>query len=150
MSAASVTAYLSPTILRTRAISSDESCGPAGFTIFISVTCVTLVPPHRSTAQPVVDGFAEPVMRYRHDSDGARAFCVERTKIAEKIGGGLVEIALRGQIHHRGRRVNSRYRIRAKRQQRLAGRDGLGIEPHFRTRRVMRGQHARWQRLGAR
>src|SRR5260221_13387644 len=38
MSAASVTAYLSPTMLRKRAISSGESGGAEAFTIFIFVT----------------------------------------------------------------------------------------------------------------
>src|ERR1700738_2960842 len=122
MSAASVTAYLSPTILRKRAISSGESGGAAGCMIFIFVTYtysfamififVTYTysfAAHRGAAQPIVDGFAEPVMRHRHDSDGARAPRVQRPKIAEKIGGGLSEIAMRGQIHHRGRRVNSRH-----------------------------------------
>src|SRR3981189_2889531 len=114
MSAASVTAYLSPTILRKRAISSGESGGAAGWTIFIFVSFAylfyaSLFPPHCGAAQPIVDGFAEPVMRHRHDSDGARAPRVERSKIAEKIGGGLSEIAMRGQIHHRGRGVNSRH-----------------------------------------
>ena len=37
--------------------------------------------------------------------------------------------------------------MRAERQQRLAGLDAGGIEPDFRARRVMRGQHARRQRL---
>ena len=46
---------------------------------------------------------------------------VERAKIAEKIGGGLVEIAARGQIHHCGGRVNSRNCSEAEREQRLAG-----------------------------
>src|ERR1700688_2165289 len=120
MSAASVTAYLSPTIARKRAISSGESGGADGWTIFIFVSCTSLFPPHRGAAQPIIDGFTEPVMRHRHDRDGARALGVERAKIAEKIGGGLIEIAMRGQIHHRGGRVKPRYRIRPKRQQRLA------------------------------
>src|SRR5258708_3345381 len=81
--------------------------------------------------------------------EGERAAYVEGAKISEKIGGGLVKIALRGQIHHRGRRVNSRHRIRAKRQQRFAGLDLRGIEPHPGSRRVMRGQHARRQWLAA-
>src|SRR6187402_1320386 len=102
MSAASVTAYLSPTMARKRATSSDESGGgAAGWTIFILISCSCFliavlgcsVPSHRGAAQPVVDGFAEPVMRDRHHRDGARAGQVERTKIAEKIGGVLIHIA---------------------------------------------------------
>src|ERR1700694_5616741 len=104
MSAVSVTAYLSPTMLRKRAISSGDSGGLAGWTIFILVSCI-LFPPHRGAAQPVVDRFAETVMRHRHDRDGARRPGVEDAKIAEKIGGGLIEIAARGQIHHRGRHL---------------------------------------------
>ena len=38
-------------------------------------------------------------MRNRHHRDGARAAAVEHAKIAEKIGGGLSQIARRGQIH---------------------------------------------------
>ena len=60
-----------------------------------------------SAAQPVVDGLAEPVMRHRHHGDGARAFRIERAKIAEKIGGGLIEIAARGQVHHVRRCIDS-------------------------------------------
>src|ERR1022692_3279333 len=107
MSAASVTAYLSPTIARKRAISSLDSSGADGWTIFILVSCVSSLP-HRGAAQPVVDRFAEPVMRHRHDRDGARAPGVERAKIAEKVGGRFRKIAAGGQIHHYGCRVNSR------------------------------------------
>src|SRR3984893_4736707 len=107
MSAASVTAYLSPTILRNRAIDSGESGGLAGFTIFILVSCVYSVPPNRSAAQPVVDRFAEPVLRHRHHRDGARALGVENAKIAEKGGVGLREIAMRGQIHPYGCAIHS-------------------------------------------
>src|SRR5882757_5783166 len=103
MSAASVTAYLSPTIDLKRAISSGESGDDGGgWTMFIFVSWVYLFPPHGGAAQPVVDGLAEPVMRNRHHCDGARAFRIERAKIAEKIGGGFIEIAARGQVHHRG------------------------------------------------
>src|SRR5258708_17689489 len=123
MSAASVTAYLSPTILRKRAISSGESGGADGWTIFISFSCVLSFPPDCGAAQPVVDRFAEPLMRHRHHRDAARALSVEAAKIAEKIGGRFREIAARGQIHCYGRRVNSRPRMGAERQQRLAGLD---------------------------
>src|SRR3989337_1381222 len=102
MSAAPVTAYLSPTILRKRAISSGESGGretwTEGWTIFILVSCSYSVPPHRGAAQPVVDGFAEAMMRDRHHRDGARAAGIEDAKIAEKIGGGLLDIAPRWQL----------------------------------------------------
>src|SRR5258707_10456322 len=111
MSAASVTAYLSPTIAPKRAISSGESGGADGWTIFIFVSCTSLFPANRGAAQPIVDGFAEPVTRHRHDRDGARALRIERAKITEKIGGGLIDIAMRGQIHHCGRRVNSGHPI---------------------------------------
>ena len=50
-------------------------------------------PPHGGAAQPVVDGFAKTVMRNWHDRNRTRALGIERAKIAEKIGGGLVEIA---------------------------------------------------------
>ena len=64
------------------------------------VSYVILFPPHRGAAQPVVDGLAEAMMRHRHHRNGARAPGIERAKIAEKIGGGLSEIAAHGQIHH--------------------------------------------------
>src|SRR3979490_2511279 len=108
MSAASVTAYLSPTILRKRAISSGESGGAEAFTIFIFVTYVFLgraflVPLDCGAAQPVIDRFAEPVIRHRHHRDRVGAPGVEDAKITEKVGGGFLEIAARGQIHHRSR-----------------------------------------------
>src|SRR5882757_4213565 len=117
MSVASVTAYLSPTIARKRAISSGGSGGTDGWTIFIAVCCFHSLPSDRGAAQPVVDRFAEPVMRHRHHRDRARAPGIERAKITEKIGGSLNEIAARGQIHHGSHRVNSHNRIRPKRQQ---------------------------------
>src|SRR5258705_13370593 len=140
MSAASVTAYLAPTMARKRAISSGESGGAEGCTIFILVSCwcsFHSFPCHRGTAQPVIDGFAELVPGHRHDRDTMRALGVEGAKIAEKIGGGLVEIAACGQIHHRPRRVNSRHRGGTERQQRLAGLDAGSIQPQGRTLRVM-------------
>src|SRR3982074_1539900 len=127
MSAASVNACLSPTILRKRAISSGESGGAAGWTIFIFVSYAYLFPPHSRAGQPVGGGFAAPVMRHRHDSDGARAPRVERSKIAEKIGGGLSEIAMRGQIHHCGRGVKFPVHPCTELHYALAGLDPVGI-----------------------
>src|SRR5665213_4055792 len=119
MSTAFVTAYLSPTMARKRAIRSGESGGVDGLAIFIvfswllvllSLSGVPSIPRHRGAAQPVVDGFAEPVVRHRHDGDAARAAQVEGAKIAEEIGGRLRNVAIPGQIHHRNGRVNSRDR----------------------------------------
>src|SRR5450631_1903448 len=121
MSAGSVTAYLSPTMARNRAISSGGSGGVEGLAIFIPVTLRLSFPPHRGSAQPVVDGFAEPVIRDRHHGDGARAFAVEGAKITEKMGGGLIDIAPRRQIHDRRGSLHSGHRGGAERQQRLAG-----------------------------
>src|SRR5215211_1055622 len=101
MSAASVTAYLSPTTLRNFAISSGESGSADGCTIFIVLD--RSLPSHGRAAQPVVDGFAQSLFRDRHHRDRARVFGVERAKIAEQVGGGLVEIAARREVHHRGR-----------------------------------------------
>src|ERR1700678_1872094 len=110
MSAASVTAYLSPTILRKRAISSGESGGADGWRMFIWVSWsssrVFSFPPDGGAAQPVVDGLSKSVMWHRHHRDGARAARVEGAKITEKIGGSLMEIAARRQIHHRAGRVD--------------------------------------------
>src|ERR1700682_2088043 len=147
MSAASVTAYLSPTMARKRAINSGESGGAEGWTMFILVSCSYSFPRYRGAAQPVVDRLSEPVMRHRHHRDAARALGVEGAKIAEKIGGGLGKIGAGGQIHDRGRAVCPRPRGGTECQQRLAGFNAPGVEPHFGARRVMRGQHARRQRL---
>src|ERR1700739_1745609 len=101
MSAVSVSAYLSPTILRNFAISSDESCGARGWTIFIVVVSRSF-PSHGRASQPVVDGLAQSVRGDRHHGDQPRGACVESAKIAEKVGGGFIEIAACGQIHGRG------------------------------------------------
>src|SRR6202035_1918510 len=130
MSAGSVTAYLTPTMARKRAIRSGDR-GGVGWTIFILVFCSYSIPPDRGAAQPVVDRLAEPVMRHRHHRDGARGLRVEGAKIAEKMGGGLRESGLRGQIHHRGREVCPRHRARPDRQQRLARFNAAGVEPYF-------------------
>src|SRR5882762_3506248 len=119
MSAASVTAYLSPTMPRNLAISSGESGGAVGCTIFIVFD--RSLPSHGCAPQPVVDGFAQSLVRDRHHRDRARVPGVERAKIAEKVGGGLIEIAARGQVHHRGRRLDAGQDARPERQQYLAG-----------------------------
>src|SRR3984893_2903848 len=134
MSAGSVTAYLTPTMARKRAIRSGDR-GGVGWTIFILVSCSYSIPPDRGAAQPVVDRLAEPVMRHRHHRDAARAPRVEAAKIAEKIGGRLREIAARGQIHCYGCRVTSRHGMGAERQQRLARLDAFGVEPDPGARR---------------
>ena len=71
-------------------------------------------------AQPVVDGFAESVVGNRHHRDGPRAAGIEGAKIAEKIGGGLPEIAALGQVHHGGRGLAAGESGRAEGQQGLA------------------------------
>src|SRR5258708_4468422 len=122
MSALSVSAYLSPTILRNFAISSAERAGAVvGCTIFISVTSRSF-PPYSGAAQPVVDGLAESMVGDRHHGDRAGCFRIEGTKIAEKIGSGFINIAPSGQIHHRSGGLRARHR-RSERQQRFAGRD---------------------------
>src|SRR3954453_9639279 len=137
MSAASVTAYLSPTTPRNFAISSGESGGADGCTIFIVID--RSLPSHGRAAQPVVDGFAQSLVRDRNPCDRARILGVERAKIAEKIGGGFVEIAARREVHHRGRRLDARQGARPERQQSFAGRGPFDVEPNFCARRVMRG-----------
>src|ERR1700760_1247588 len=97
MSAASVTAYLSPTTAQKRAIRSCDNGGmaAAGFRVFMGASrsfrllvCLS-ASADRGAAQPVVDRFAEAVVRHRHHGDAARALAVEAAKIAEKIGGGF-------------------------------------------------------------
>src|SRR4051794_14504074 len=105
-----------------------------------SLSLALLFPPHGGAAQPVVDGLAESMMRNRHHRNGARAFRVQRAKIAEKIGGGFIEIAARGQVHQVERRANSRDGAGPERQQYLAALEAGSIEPDLRAGRVMRGQ----------
>src|SRR6516162_6045554 len=145
MSIASVSAYLSPTILRNFAISSPEGCGAEGWPIF-NVVRSTLdpslgVPVFSSrgrAAQPVVDGFAQAVFGNRHDGDPSRRAGVECSKIAEKIRSGLIQITARRQIHDSGCAVSRRRRT--EREQRFARLDIDGIEPDARARRIMRGK----------
>src|SRR5581483_12441099 len=99
MSAGSVTAYLSPTMARNFAINSGDSSGVLDCTIFISKFQSAS---DSGAAQPVIDGFTQSFLGDRHHRNGPRARCVERAKIAEKIGGGLIEIAARRQIHDGG------------------------------------------------
>src|SRR5262245_25576854 len=97
MSAASVTAYFSPTMARNCSISSGGSNGAAGWTRFIVLGLshpAELVSADSRSAQPVVDGFAQPVIRNGHHRDRICVSLVERTKVAEKIGSGLGKIAL--------------------------------------------------------
>ena len=61
--------------------------------------------PRRGAAEPVVDRFAEPVMRDRHDRDGLRAGGIERAQMREQIGGRFDQIAARREVQdlHRQR-----------------------------------------------
>ncbi len=86
--------------------------------------------------------------RHRHHRDADRAFAVERTQIAEQMGGGLGEVAGFRQVQHTRRGLAARRQRLAERQQCLAGRDRAGIEPHRAARRVMRRQHAGRHRGG--
>jgi hypothetical protein len=95
--------------------------------MFILVSYAYLLPPDCGAAQPVIDRFAEAVIRHGHNGDGARAFVIERAKITEKIGGGFTEIALGGQIHDRGGGAYSRHRNGTERQQRLTGLDVIDV-----------------------
>src|SRR6476469_2519570 len=156
MSAASVTAYLSPTMARKRAISSGESSGAtaAGLTIFMvaarlllsSFLLRTSAAADRGAAEPVVDSLAQAVIWHRHHGDAAGAFGVEATKVTEKIGGCFRQIAAHRKIHHRDRGFRPCCRLRAERQQRFASLDSLDFEPDLAARRVMRDQHAWRQR----
>src|ERR1700759_3841451 len=101
MSAASVTAYFSPTMARNFSIRWGGSGGTAGFAIFIFVLGLSgdqgnLTPSDRGAAQPVLDGFAEPFLGDRHHGDGVGVALVEGAEVAEQIGGTLGEIAALG------------------------------------------------------
>src|SRR5258708_20644611 len=107
MSAASVIACRSPTILRNCSISSGASGGGAHLLIFMSSSLALIVlrmilsenrnhtfpdhalPRDSSPAQPVVDRFAQTFFRDRHHRDRPGPLRIERAKIAEQIGGGL-------------------------------------------------------------
>src|ERR1700744_594853 len=96
MSAGSVTAYLSPTMLRNFAISSAESegSGLVGGVMFIFlIPDIRSFPPDGRAAQPVIDGFTQSMIRNGHHRNRPRRLGIERAKIAEKIGGGFPEIA---------------------------------------------------------
>src|SRR5262245_29191729 len=138
MSAASVSAYLSPTILRNFATRSLEREGEAavGCTMFIFLASRSF-PPDGRAAQPVVDGFAEPVGRDWHHRNRPCRAIVERAKITEKIGRGFRKIPLRRQIHDGSCLFSARER-RAEGEQRFAGFDRTGIEAHACARRIMR------------
>src|SRR6516165_5889115 len=147
MSLASVSAYLSPTILRNFSISSGESGGADDFAMFIFLALCPSVPPDGGAAQAIVDRLAQPLVRDRHDRDRARVPRIESTKIAEKIARGFSEIAARGQIHHGDGVVQARKIRGAEGEQRFAGLYPACVEADLCARRVMRGQHARRQRL---
>src|SRR5579883_2301067 len=146
MSLWSVTAYLSPTMALNFPISSGESGGTDGWTMFIDLSCSSF-PPSGCAAQPVVDGLAQSVHRNGHHRDGCRACCIGLAKIAKKMGCGFSRIATFRQIQHGRRTVLSCNRRMAERQQRLPGLDALRVEPDAGARGVMRGQHARRQGL---
>ena len=59
----------------------------------------------RGARQPVVDRFAEAVVRHRHHGDGAGAGGIERAQMREQIGRGLDQIAARREIEHASRRA---------------------------------------------
>src|SRR4029077_9971176 len=123
MSAGSVTAYLSPTILRKLAMRSRERAGggAVGCTMFICLKSRSF-PPDGGAAQPVVDGFAQPVVGNGHHRDRRCRSRVERAKITEKIGGGFIQITASGQIHDGGGVFRARDR-QPEGEQRLAGRN---------------------------
>ena len=135
MSAASVSAYLSPTMARKRAISSGESGGVARAWTMIHrlVSCRFLASSpaaRRGAAQPVVDGLAEPVMRHRHDRDGARAHGIERAKMPKRLAAASIEIAARDKLitappRQLPARQAGRTRAAPRRRRRR-----VGIEPH--------------------
>src|SRR3954466_14078839 len=111
--------------------------------MFMLFSCIPSIPPYRRAAQPVVDCLAQSVMGNRHYCDAARPCGIKRAKIAEKIGGGFVEIATRRQIHDGTRRLHILYGARPERQQRLSRLKAFGVKPHPGSGRVMGRQHAR-------
>src|SRR5579871_206254 len=137
MSAVSVSAYLSPTILRNFAISSGESGGRDEFATFIFLASSPCAPSDGRAAQPVVDGISQSLVGNFHHGDGARIRRIESAKIAEKVACRFNEIASCRQVHH-GRSIACAGKSRgAEGEQRLAGLDPRRVEAHFGARRVM-------------
>src|SRR6266702_3113827 len=99
MSAASVIACRSPTILRNCSTSSGASGGVADLLMFMSSLSFRFSARHRSPAQPVVDRLAQALFGDRHHRDRPWAFRIEGAKIAEQVGGGFIEISRGRQIH---------------------------------------------------
>ncbi len=85
------------------------------------------------TAEAIVDGFAEALIRDRHHRDGARAERVELAERGEEICRGLAKIAARAEIDHR----TERRRIGPEREQRFALAGRRGVKAKRRLRRVM-------------
>ena len=88
----------------------------------------------RRPPQPVVDGLAKPLVRDRHDGDGACAGGVERAQGGEEVGGGLGEIARCAEVD---RRPCMPRNGAAEGQQRLAVACPWGVEPQLGRRRVV-------------
>ena len=90
----------------------------------------------RRAAEPVVDRLAETFMRHRHHGDGGRAGGIERAQMREQIGGGLDQVAARGEVEH-ARRSAPAGACGAEGEQGLARRDARRVEPQRAARRVV-------------
>ncbi len=90
-------AFFAPTIAMKRSIRAGEGAatGLADDFVHGGPALFDLTFPRRGGARkPVVDGFAQPLMRHRHDGDAAGGR-VERAQMREQVGGGLDQVAAR-------------------------------------------------------
>ena len=99
--------------------------------------------------QAIIDGFAQPFVRDGHHGDCGRGLGVEVAKVAEKIRRSLHEIAGFGQIHD-DRPLGAGDSVWPEGKQSFAGLQLVRIQPDTGSRCIVRGQHARRQRLGIR
>ena len=82
-------------------------------------------------------------MRSRRHRDAARTLKVEGAKMAEQIGGGLRQSALRGQVQRCRGEGRARQRASAERQPLTDSCSGQVRQPHPSSRRITRGGNAR-------
>jgi hypothetical protein len=90
--------------------------------------------------QPIVDRFAEPGPRHRHDRDGRGTAGIERAQVGKKPGRCLDQIAALRQVQRQGRVIGAFDLGWSEGEQRLTRLDALRIEAQPRARGVVRGE----------
>ena len=147
-------AYFSPTIAAKRA--SRSAGGPARALGHVHRVCSTVAfgadysapagrfptswARRRGALEPVVDRFAEALVRDRHDGDGGGAAAVERAQMREQVGGRLDQIAARREVERRRRVLGACRPTTGRTRAALRRPRRAGIEPQPRARRIVRGE----------